>query len=136
MRNNTAALLVCFLLAGALPALAHHSFAAEYDSTKPVTLTGVVSKFLWVNPHSRLYIDVKDETSGKVTNWEFEAGNPTNLQRNGWRRDTVKPGDVVIVKGYLAKDGASLAAASSISLPDGRKLFVGTPGDGSPETQK
>src|ERR1700737_2750885 len=100
MRNNTAALLVCFLLAGALPGFALHSFGAEYDSTKPVTLTGVVSKFLWVNPHSRLYIDVKDETSGKVTNWEFEAGNPTNLQRNGWRRDTVKPGDVVIVKGY------------------------------------
>ncbi|MGA2714926.1 MAG: DUF6152 family protein [Bryobacteraceae bacterium] len=113
------------LLLLALPMLAHHSFAAEYDSTKPVTLKGTVTKFDWVNPHSRLFVDVKDD-SGKVTAWEFETGNPTSMQRNGWKRDTLKPGDQVVVTGFRAKDGANIAAASSVSTPDGKKLLAGS----------
>jgi len=113
------------LLLLALPLLAHHSFAAEYDSTKPVTLKGTVTKFDWVNPHSRLFVDVKDD-SGKVTAWEFETGNPTSMQRNGWKRDTLKPGDLVVVTGFRAKDGANIAAASSVSTPDGKKLLAGS----------
>src|ERR1700689_1986272 len=106
------------LLLLALPLLAHHSFAAEYDSTKPVTLKGTVTKFDWVNPHSRLFVDVKDD-AGTVTAWEFETGNPTVMQRNGWKRDTLKPGDTVVVTGFRAKDGANIAAASSVSTTDG-----------------
>ena len=113
------------LLLLALPLLAHHSFAAEYDSTKPVTLKGTVTKFDWVNPHSRLFLDVKDD-SGKVTAWEFETGNPTSMQRNGWKRDTLKPGDEVVVTGFRAKDGANIAAATSVSTTDGKKLLAGS----------
>jgi hypothetical protein len=113
------------LLLLALPLLAHHSFAAEYDNTKPVTLKGTVTKFDWVNPHSRLFVDVKDD-SGKVTAWEFETGNPTAMQRNGWKRDTLKPGDQVVVTGFRAKDGANIAAASSVSTADGKKLLAGS----------
>jgi hypothetical protein len=113
------------LLLLALPLLAHHSFAAEYDATKPVTLKGTVTKFDWVNPHSRLFMDVKDD-SGKVTAWELETGNPTSMQRNGWKRDTLKPGDTVIVTGFRAKDGANIAAASTVSTADGKRLLAGS----------
>ena len=116
----------------ALPAFAHHSFAAEYDSSKPVTLKGTVVKFDFVNPHSRLFIDVKD-AAGKVTPWELETANVGSLQRRGWKRDTLKPGDAVVVTGFAAKDGSNLAAASTVSTADGKKLFVGTANDGSPE---
>jgi hypothetical protein len=113
------------LLLLALPMLAHHSFAAEYDSTKPVTLKGTVTKFDWVNPHSRLFMEVKDD-SGKVTAWELETGNPTSMQRNGWKRDTLKPGDQIIVTGFRAKDGANIAAASTVSTADGKRLLAGS----------
>jgi len=126
---------VAVLLAGlsllALPLLAHHSFAAEYDSKKPVTLKGTVTRFDWVNPHSRLFVDVKDE-NGNVTPWEFETGNPTIMQRNGWKRDTLKPGDQVIVTGYRAKDGANIAAASTVSTADGKRLLAGSNGTPQP----
>jgi len=92
MRTKLAITVVGLFLLAAVPVLAHHSFAAEYDSTKPVTLKGTVVKFDWVNPHSRLYMDVKDE-GGNVVHWELETGNITSLQRRGWKRDTVKPGD-------------------------------------------
>jgi len=123
------------LMMAAVPVLAHHSFAAEYDSTKAVTLKGVVTKFDWVNPHSRLYIDVK-EADGKVTPWELETGNPTALQRRGWKRDTLKPGDPVIVTGFAAKDGSHLAAARTVSTGEGKRLFAGSPNDGSPTEQQ
>jgi hypothetical protein len=113
------------LLLLALPLLAHHSFAAEYDANKPVTLKGTVTKFDWVNPHSRLFLDVKDD-SGKVTAWEFETGNPTSMQRNGWKRDTLKPGDQVVVTGFRAKDGANIAAATTVSTTDGKRLLAGS----------
>jgi len=104
---------------------AHHSFAAEYDSKKPVTLTGTVTKVEWLNPHVRFYADVKDD-KGTVANWEFELGAGTSLVRQGWTRNSLKPGDVIKVDGYLARDGSRLANAVTVSLPDGKKLFAGS----------
>jgi hypothetical protein len=108
----------------ALPALAHHSFAAEYDAKKVVDLTGTVTKVEWMNPHARFYLDVKDD-AGKVTNWEFELGSPNGLMRQGWTRNSMKIGDSVSVQGSMAKDGSNLANAKTVKLTDGRKLFAG-----------
>src|SRR5262252_1670237 len=91
----------------AVPAIAHHSFAAEYDSAKPITLTGAVTKMEWMNPHARFYVDVKD-ASGSMANWEFELGSPNGLMRRGWTRNSLKAGDTITVEGYLAKDGSKL----------------------------
>jgi len=123
---------VAGIVLSAVPMMAHHSFSAEYDSTKPVTLKGTVVKFDFVNPHSRLYIDVKD-AAGKAVPWELETANVGNLQRRGWKRDTLKPGDEVVVTGFAAKDGSHLAAASTVSTSDGKKLFVGSPDNGAPQ---
>jgi hypothetical protein len=136
MKARSVTLAAGLLLFAAAPVFAHHSFAAEYDSTKPVTLKGTVVKFDWVNPHSRLYMEVKDEASGKTVEWELETGNITTLQRRGWRRDTLKPGDAIVVTGFLAKDGSNLAAASTVSTADGKRLFAGSANDGSPSGQQ
>ena len=118
------------LLAGTTaPLLAHHSFAAEYDINKPVSLTGAVTKLEWQNPHVRFYIDVKDD-AGTVTNWELTMGGPNGLLRRGWTRNLIKIGDTVTVSGYLARDGSHLANARTIRLPNGKELFGGT-GPGS-----
>lgn len=119
------------LLAAAAPLFAHHSFAAEYDNSKPITLTGTVTKVEWMNPHARFYINVKDD-KGTVTNWEFELGSPNGLARRGWTRNSMKEGDEVTVDGYLAKDGSNLANARNVKLVDGRKLFAGSTDDGGP----
>lgn len=104
------------------PLRAHHSFAAEYDSKKPITLKGVVTKVDWTNPHVYFYIDVTDD-SGKVTNWGFEMGPPNGLQRAGWTRNTMKVGDEVVVEGTLAKDGSNQANARSVVMANtGKKL--------------
>jgi hypothetical protein len=119
------------LLASSAPAFAHHSFAAEFDAKKPVTLTGTVVRLEWTNPHAHFYISVKDQ-GGAATVWEFELASPNGLMRHGWSRNSLKPGDVVTVMGYLAKDGSKLANARSVSLPDGRKIFAGSSEDGGP----
>jgi Family of unknown function (DUF6152) len=103
---------------------AHHSFAAEYDATKPITLHGIVTEVEWMNPHARFYVDVKDE-SGKVVNWEFELGSPNGLLRAGWSRSSLKKGDEFTVKGSLAKDGSKLVNASRITLSDGKSVLSG-----------
>jgi hypothetical protein len=104
------------------PAVAHHSFSAEYDSKKAVTLKGIVTKVDWMNPHVYFFIDVTDE-SGSITNWALEMGPPNGLQRSGWTRNTMKVGDEVIVQGTLAKDGSKQANARSVTMADtGKKL--------------
>jgi hypothetical protein len=126
------ATLIVAVVLGAAPARAHHSFAAEYDSKKSVTLTGSVTKVEWLNPHVRFYADVKDET-GTVHNWEFELGSGTSLVRQGWTRTSLKPAEVIKVEGFLARDGSRLVNVVSVSTPDGKKLFAGSSFEGAPK---
>jgi hypothetical protein len=116
-----AVLATAMLVSSAAPLVAHHSFAAEFDATKPVNLTGVVTKVEWMNPHTYFYIDVKDQQSGKVINWACEMGSPNGLTRQGWTRNTLKVGMVVNVEGTRAKDGSNKTNARNV-LVDGKKL--------------
>jgi hypothetical protein len=109
------------LLISGLPALAHHSFAAEYDANKKVEVSGTVTKVEWTNPHAHFYVDVKD-ADGKVANWNFELASPNMLIRNGWSRLSLRAGDKVTVNAAVAKDGTNTASASTIKLADGRTL--------------
>ncbi len=125
---NHAALTSIFSLAifaAASTAWAHHSFSAEFDSDKPVKITGTVTKVEWTNPHAHFYVDAKDD-NGNVINWNFEMGAPLVLQRLGWRRDSIKPGDQITVDAYSAKDGSKVANAKKVTLPDGRNVFAGS----------
>ena len=106
-------------------ALAHHSFAAEFDANAPIELTGTVTKVDWANPHTYFYIDVTS-AKGDVQNWALEMGSPNGLMRRGWTRDSMKIGDVVIVSGWRAKDGATKGNARSVTLSTGKKLFAGS----------
>jgi hypothetical protein len=119
--------LTFFLLSVSSPVLAHHGFAVEFDQKAPLTITGVVTKMEFMNPHIYFYMDVKGK-DGKVVNWAFEGGPPNVIYRQGWRKDTLKPGDVVTVKGFRARDGGHLAAATTIKLPDGREISAGAGG--------
>jgi len=103
----------------------HHSFDAEFDRNKPVTLKGSVTRVDWGNPHIWVFMDVKDET-GKVSNWGVEGGAPNALFRNGWRKDSLKVGDIVTVEGFRGRDGSQRANANRVTLPDGRRVFAGS----------
>jgi hypothetical protein len=120
-----------------LPLYGHHSFAAEYDSTKPISIKGVVRKLAWVNPHAYIYVDVKDP-GGKVVTWAFEILSPNALARQGWNSTSLKFGDEISVEGYLAKDPTPLADGSLhanarvVTRADGRRVFSGNAEDGGP----
>ena len=122
--NKTLSVVVsAWLSCAATPALAHHSFAAQYDADKPVRLAGVVTKVEWLNPHARFYVDVADK-DGNVVNWNLELASPNILRRNGWTRNFVAIGDRVIVEGSLARDGTRMANALSVSLADGTRIIT------------
>ena len=121
MKYGSLGLAVFGVILAVAPAMAHHSFSAEYDPKKPVTLKGIVTKVDWMNPHVYFYIDV--EAEGKVTNWGLEMGPPNGLQRSGWTKNTMQIGDEVIVEGTLAKDGSKQANARSVTMAStGKKL--------------
>ena len=135
--RTTLAVMAVFagLLSTALPAWPHHAFGAEFDSKRPVKLRGVVTKMEWINPHAWMHIDAKD-ADGKVTSWMIEAGTPNTLFRRGFTRDSLKIGTEVLVDGYQAKDGSNTANGRDVTLPDGRKLFLGSSGTGAPDDEK
>jgi len=125
--------LLFTMLLAAIPLLAHHSFGAEYDANKPITVTGVVTKVEWTNPHSYFYLDVKDD-QGNVASWKFEGYPPGVLYRTGWKRQvTIKPGDTIKVFGWQARDGTHWGHSREVTFVDGKKLYFGPPagtGDG------
>jgi len=123
--STVAAALVALVLITRTPLSAHHSFAAEFDAKKPVTIEGALTRVLWVNPHGWIYVDAPDK-DGKIVNWAVEFGSPNALLRRGLRKTDFPPGIKVTVKGFLAKNGTPTANASSVTLPDGRSLFTGS----------
>ena len=114
------------LLLAAIPVLAHHSFAAEFDSTKPITLEGKFIKMDWVNPHSWIHLSALNKETGKIETWDIETGPPNTLYRNGWRKDAIKEGEEITVIGTLAKNGSNTVNARSVKTPDGRTLLAGS----------
>lgn len=112
-------------LVSAASMFAHHSFSAEFDASKTVTLKGNVTKVDWLNPHIWIYLDVKDD-SGKVAHWQCEGGAPNSLTRNGWTKNDLKSGDAITIDGTMAKDASNTCNASRVALPDGRRVFAGS----------
>lgn len=120
-------LLAVYLLSRTTPIDAHHSFGAEYDADKPITLKGVITRVEWANPHCHMYIDVK-EPNGTTKNWQLEGYPPNVLARTGFKKDvTLKPGDTITVFAWLARNGTALAHARELTFPDGKKLYFGPP---------
>ena len=130
LRVASSTLLMLCIAAAAPHAFAHHSFAAQYDASKPITLTGKVTKVEWTNPHVYIWIDAPDPKTGKVVNWGLEMGGVNALIRLGWTRESLKPDEEITAEGSLAKDGSHLANARSIVLTStGRRMFAGSSAD-------
>ena len=121
--------------AAAVPAWAHHAFASEFDARKPVKFTATVTKMEWINPHAWMHVAVK-KPDGTVENWMIEAGSPNSLFRRGINKDTVRVGMQVVVDGYQARDGSRRANGRDVTLPEGRKLILGSQGTGAPSDQQ
>ncbi len=132
MRSALALVVGIGLSIAAHPLRAHHSFAAEFDAAKPFSLTGTVTKVVWSNPHAWVYFDVADESTKRTTTWAVELNSPNALMRAGWKRDTLKLGDVVTIEGSLAKDGSPTGNARSVTTAAGQKLFAGSSQDATP----
>ena len=128
--KHSAVVMFVVVLAGAR-LLGHHSFAAEFDATKAIRLTGTLTKIEWTNPHTYFYLDVKDD-SGNIVKWGCESGAPGALSRRGFKRGDLKIGDTIVVDGYRAKDGSNLIDARRVTLPDGRIVSGASAGDGGP----
>jgi hypothetical protein len=124
-----------FALVAAAPLWAHHAFSAEFDEKKPVTLRGIVTQMEWINPHAWIHIDVKNP-EGAVESWMVEAGAPNALLKRGWTKKSLPEGTEIVVQGYQAKDGALRANGRNVTFPDGRKLFVGSPGAPNDKSEK
>ena len=135
MRAKFGGIVFGGILLAALPLAAHHSFAAEYDRDKPISLTGTVTKVEWSNPHIWIFIDVKDE-HGKVTNWGFSGAPPGMLTRRGVTKDSLKVGEVIKVDGFRAKDGTNNGSGGRITYADGRQAFTAAQEDANPESKK
>ena len=131
MRTTTRAALAAGLCALAIPAAAHHAFSAEFDANQPITLKGTITRVEWINPHAWIHLDVPDE-SGNVAAWRIEAGSPPTLVRRGLTRESIPRGTEVVVFGYRHRNGSNAANGRDITLPDGTKLFVTSPGTGAP----
>ena len=134
-RNRIAGSIVAVALLAGVPALAHHSFSAEFDANKPVELKGTVVKVEWINPHTWIHIDVK-QPDGSVQRWMIEGGTPNTLLRRGLTRESLPAGTEIVVDGYRAKNGSNRANGRDVQFPDGKKLFMGSSGIGAPTDGK
>ena len=119
------------VIAATAPVSGHHAFAAEFDSTKPIKLRGIVTKMEWINPHTWIHIEVK-RPNGKVERWMIEGGPPNALYRRGFNKDSLPEGTEIVVEGFQAKDGSLKGNGRDLTLPDGRRLFLGSSGTGAP----
>ena len=138
MKARSIALVTgCAILLSGIPVLAHHAFNAEFDRNKPITISGKVNRVEWMNPHARIYVDVKGE-KGNVITWDFELGSPNGLMRNGWRRDSLKQGDEITVTGWLAKNAPNVGNAGSVVMAStGRRMFAASSeGDSNPNSNQ
>ena len=125
MKRVCLSIAVAVWLLVSLPAFSHHSFAAEFDRDRPITITGTVTRIEWTNPHARFYVDADDE-NGETVNWNFELGTPNILMRQGWTRDSLKPGETITVTGFRARNDPHVGNANTVTLADGTRVLGGS----------